>query len=314
MTDRAMTSASDENAFVHAALLYRDTEQLRVAVRRFVGDAVAAGEPLLAVLPSASLQLLGDVLDDAGGDQRREDMADAGRNPSRVIPMLVDWLDGCDGRARVISEPLWPGRSDAEAAECLRHEALMNHALATTAVSVLCPYDVEHLAGELIAGAEMTHPRVIDHAGVRASRTYGEPLDVARGEHWPQAPPTPPVSELAFDGDLWALRHSLAEDALLAGMDPTRREDLVFAVNEVASNAVRHGDGRCHARVWRDGDSIVSEIRATSAIDDPLAGRRRPEIGATGGRGLWLINQVCDLVELRSDGDGSSVRVHVAMG
>jgi hypothetical protein len=29
------------------------------------------------------------------------------------------------------------------------------------------------------------------------------------------------------------------------------------------------------------------------------------------GRGLWLINQLCDLVELRSDGSGTTLRMHV---
>ena len=314
MTDRAMTSSRGEDTLVHAALLYRDPEQLRAAIGAFVAGAVAAGEPLLAVLPPASLELLDDVFDAADGSLQRVDMTEAGRNPSRLIPMLEDWLGGCDARARVISEPLWPQRSAAEAAECLRHEALVNHALFGANVDVLCPYDVEHLDAELIQGAELTHPRIVDGAGARASDTYGNPLEVARGDSWPQARPAPPVSELDFDGDLWALRRSLAGDPLLAAMDPTRREDLVFAVNEAASNAVRHGDGRCRARVWRDGVSIVSEIRTTSAIDDPLAGRRYPGLDAASGRGLWLINQLCDLVELRSDHDGASIRMHVQVG
>jgi hypothetical protein len=40
-------------------------------------------------------------------------------------------------------------------------------------------------------------------------------------------------------------------------------------------------------------------------------GRRRPDHGAETGRGLWLINQVCDLVELRTGACGTTVRMHL---
>jgi hypothetical protein len=48
-------------------------------------------------------------------------------------------------------------------------------------------------------------------------------------------------------------------------------------------------------------------------ISDPLAGRRRPAPGALGGHGLWLVHQVCDQVELRSDGSGTTIRMHMAI-
>ena len=44
----------------------------------------------------------------------------------------------------------------------------------------------------------------------------------------------------------------------------------------------------------------------------PLAGRRRPA-DATGGHGLWIVYQVCDLVELTSDANGTTVRMHMAL-
>jgi anti-sigma regulatory factor (Ser/Thr protein kinase) len=313
MTSGATTSPRGETALVHAALLYRDPVQLRLAASEFVSAAALAGEPVLAVLPGPHLELLQDVLDGAGGELERRDMAEVGGNPGRLIPMLHAWLEGRPTRSRVISEPLWPGRDESEAAESLRHEALLNHALAGEAVSVLCPFDAEHLDAELIVGAKLTHPRLIDHTGTRSSEIYGDPLDVARGENWPQSDPDPPVLELPFDGDLWALRRALWSETLLSGLAPERREDFVFAINEAVSNALRHGDGTCRTRLWQAGDRIVSEVRTSSAITDPLAGRRRPAPDATNGRGLWLINQVCDLVELRSGPDGASLRMHIGL-
>jgi anti-sigma regulatory factor (Ser/Thr protein kinase) len=313
MTSTAMTSMRDGGTLVHAALLYRNQEQLRVALEQFLRDGAREGEPCLVALPGDHLEPLGDLLEGCGADVRVEDMTELGRNPARVIPSLLDWLDGQSGPARVVSEALWPGRSYAEVAECLRHEALLNLALADCDVSVLCPYDAAHLDAEILAGAELTHPYLIDDIGPRPSMSYGDPIEVARGAGWPQSDPAPPVTDLAFAGDLRQLRHALAADPLLADLEPARREDLVFAVNEAVSNAVRHGDGLARARVWRDGDDVVGEISTTTVIDDPLAGRRTPDPADAGGRGLWLINQVCDLVEVRSDRAGASVRMHVGV-
>ena len=96
-------------------------------------------------------------------------------------------------------------------------------------------------------------------------------------------------------------------------LSPERRADLVFAVNEVATNAVRHADGICTTHVWRDGDTVVAELSCTSSLD-AVAGRMRPSPDALAGRGLWLVNQLCDLVELRSGHGGTTVRLHVREG
>jgi anti-sigma regulatory factor (Ser/Thr protein kinase) len=253
------------------------------------------------------------VLESSGVVLEVLDAGEAGRNPNRLIPTVLQWLADRPDRSRILSESIWPGRDEVEMAECLRHEALVNHALGSEPVSLLCPFDAAHLDGEILAGAEMTHPRVIDETGLRPSVLFGDPLVLARGENWPQREPVAPVCELSFDGDLWALRRRLEQVELLAELPPQRREDLVLAVNEAASNAVRHGDGTCRARIWRDGGRIVCEISTTTSIDDPLAGRRRPDPDAISGRGLWLINQLCDLVELRNGPAGANVRMHVAL-
>ena len=42
--------------------------------------------------------------------------------------------------------------------------------------------------------------------------------------------------------------------------------------------------------------------------------RLRPDISQEGGRGLWLANQLCDLVKIRSGERGTVVRLHVPAG
>jgi hypothetical protein len=52
-------------------------------------------------------------------------------------------------------------------------------------------------------------------------------------------------------------------------------------------------------------------VRDRGRIDDPLVGRIRPGPEQHRGRGLWLVNQLCDLVQLRTSGNGTIVRMHM---
>lgn len=311
MTGDLSTSAVQGEGLLHEALMYRGRPELEDAVREFVRAGAAAGEPVLVAVPRANLKWLPAALGDDAANVRFEDMNEIGRNPACILPMIQEWLDQHDRRARVISEPMWPQRSYAETAECLRHEALLNHALQGSDATILCPYDAENLEALVLEGAELTHPQVRDAAGSRASERYEDPLRGSVSERWPLGDPTEPMSEHSFAGDLRSLRRAIDADPSLKGVTRERREDVVFVVNEAATNAVRHGDGRCTARLWHDGRSVVSEVSFDTTVPDVLAGRVRPLSDAVDGRGLWLINQMCDLVELRTAATGTTLRMHV---
>lgn len=311
MNGELSTPAAHGEGLLHEALLYRGRTELETAAREFARAGVAAGEPVLVAVPRANLQWLRAALADDAADVHFEDMNEVGRNPARILPMIQEWVDQHDGRARVISEPMWPERSYAETAECLRHEALLNHALAGSGARILCPYDAEHLDAPVLEGAALTHPVLRDAAGSRPSERFEDPLGGSLSERWPLDDPTEPMSEHIFAGDLRSLRHAVAADPSLEDLTRERREDVVFVVNEAATNVVRHGNGRCTARLWHDGRSVVSEVSFETLVPDVLAGRRRPLPDAPSGRGLWLINQVCDLVELRTVGAGTTLRMHV---
>jgi DcmR-like sensory protein len=65
---------------------------------------------------------------------------------------------------------------------------------------------------------------------------------------------------------------------------------------------------------WSEGDTLLCEVRDGGRLDDPLAGRRRPDFSEIGGHVLWIANQLCDLVQLRSFAHGSAVRIHMRTG
>ena len=61
-----------------------------------------------------------------------------------------------------------------------------------------------------------------------------------------------------------------------------------------------------------DEQEILCQLHDQGQIADPLAGRvrRDPE---SRGHGLFLVNQVCDLVELRTGRAGTTVRLHMRL-
>ena len=59
---------------------------------------------------------------------------------------------------------------------------------------------------------------------------------------------------------------------------------------------------------------LAAEVRDHGRIVDPLVGRQRPAPYELGGRGVWLANQLCDLVQVRSSAAGTVVRLRIRTG
>lgn len=311
-------SRDNDQAFRHDALLYAGDEQFLAGALPFIRTGIEAGEPVLVAVDRIKFEMLASAL---GRDARHvqfADMREIGSNPARLIPVLRQFLAGRSvPRTRIweLGEPAWAGRSEAELVECRCHESLLNLAFADDApLSFLCPYDTSSLPPEVIEGARFSHPTIVDGGARHASSAYCG-LDALAGLFAEPLPePRAPVHELAFDGDdLADLRRFIARRARAAKLGEARGDDLVLAINEVATNSVRHGGGRGILRAWQERDALLCEVRDEGLITDPLAGRRRPVDTQIGGYGLWLANQVCDLVQVRSDEHGTAVRVHMRM-
>jgi anti-sigma regulatory factor (Ser/Thr protein kinase) len=116
---------------------------------------------------------------------------------------------------------------------------------------------------------------------------------------------------VAFDSGLAAIRNVVRDQCSAPGTDPLRRDDFVLAVNEIATNSLRHGGGHGSYTLWHDDDVLYCEIRDAGEITNPLVGRVSPPARQTGGRGLWIANQACDLVQVRTGPSGTVVRLYL---
>jgi anti-sigma regulatory factor (Ser/Thr protein kinase) len=298
--------------FFHQALVYRDPGEFIAGVLPFLREGLAAAEPVLVAVGPERTAELREALGADAGDVGFLPMRELGRNPARIIPAWRQFLDATAGRrARGIGEPVWAGRGAAELDECQRHEALLGQAFAAPpSWSLLCPYDASALGEEVLATVARTHPHVVAGGDWSASREYVAGRDCFAGA----LPPAPRgVRVFAFDArGLHEVRSWVGHAARRAGLAMDRAADLVAAASELAANSVAHGGGAGLLRTWPQGNGLVVEVEDAGRLTEPLAGRLRPTRTQEGGRGLWIANQLCDLVQIRSGAGGTVVRLHLA--
>ena len=302
--------------FQHEARFYSGLDEFLAATVPFLLEGLERGEPMFVAALPPQLDALRAALPDGGAGVALDDMRELGRNPAHLIPAWNDFFhrNGAGARpVRGVGELIWPGRSHAELAECRRHEALVNVAFAHAGPwQLVCTYDIDALPTAVNDDAERTHPWVSDGAGARRRNHCCESLGTMAGRFDAPLPPAPDgVASLPFGVDAVALvREYSGHMARAFGLHDVRADDIVLAVHELASNSVRHAGGHGVLRLWRDENRVVCEVADHGHIDLPLVGRQRPEPDRIGGRGLWMANQLCDLVQIRTTSDRNVVRLH----
>ena len=299
--------------FEHEALFYRGDEDFLAGLLPFVHDGLERDEAVVVAEPRPRLELLRDALGDDASAVEFLDMADIGANPARIIGVWAGVLDrhtSAGRRLRGVGEPAYPGRRTAELVECKLHELLLNHAFDDgPGWRLLCPYDQEHLPRAVVQGALHTHP-------VRSTSTTRLPSDgYTAGGHVPafaEGLPEPADAVLRGvygPGDVPATRRTVAQWARSCGLPEDRVEVLELTASELATNSVRHGGGSGTVAMWLEKGAAVVQFTDSGTVLDPLTGRLTPSLDSEGGRGLYLVNQLCDLVQVRSSERGTTVRV-----
>jgi anti-sigma regulatory factor (Ser/Thr protein kinase) len=297
----------------HIALLYRESSEYSAAVDDFMKAGIAEQEPIFVAVPQSQLRLLSQPAEDSLVNLA--EMEELGRNPARIIAALRLFADQHPGRRiRYLGESLWLGRTKAERRETERHEALLNLAFAEGQVTMMCPYNAAALPRSAINIASRTHPVVLSGGRQRSSRHYGGPDESPA--HLTQKLPEPPARALvmAYDSDLHPVRAFVSAAADRARLSAERSTDLVIAASEVAANTLRHTTGGGVIRLWHTAKEMLCQVDDGGYISDPLAGYFRPTGDVPGKQGLWLVNQICDLVELRTAETGTSIRLHMRRG
>lgn len=295
-----MTHLHADGGYSHDLLLHDDDQQLVEGTRAFVGQGLAAGAQ---VLVHSSRERVG-LLRDAIGEHPRLQYAfdeDLYVKPISTLFAYQRQLAGGPQPAKVWVTGTVPLGADAAAqAAWARYESLVNEALGTFDFHALCTYDCRTLPANVLAAARATHPTV--SPGLREHRTtsadYVTPaafLDHALADP-PRRPTTEPAAtaQVTARADLAHLRHLLRDTATRSSTLPAGDvDDLVSAVNEVATNGLVHGRPPVRVTLWSAPAELICEVVDSGVAHlDPLAGFRYP--APTGSRGLWAARQLVD--------------------
>lgn len=314
-----MTQTVPVRHFRHEALFYDGIGQFVDNIVPFIREGLEGQEQVLIVVGPAKIEALQRELGSDAGEVSFADMTSVGRNPARLIPVWRRFVESSPRPrpSRGVGEPIYPDRSPAELLEAQAHETLLNLALhGTNGLKLWCPYDVGVLPPEVVAEARRSHPIVVAHGGGEAHSDiyqHEHPSPARRDE--PLASPPSHAKEFSFGpepGQLGIVRGIVWQYAVRAGLNRLGVDGLTQSVNEIATNSQVHGGGRGVLRLWTQDGAVICEVSDAGQISgEPLLGRTLPSIQQGGGRGLWLANQLCDLVQIRSGQGGTVIRLHV---
>jgi hypothetical protein len=305
--------------YEHDALFYDSEEELVASAAPFLRAALDRSEGVVLVCADRNASLLAEALH----GHPRIGTLDRSEVYRRVPAAIATYqrmaeshlAEGAD-RVRVVGEIDFD-RDDWE--EWARFEALSNAVLGPYSLWALCLYDTRRLRAEVLEAAERTHPRLITAADRAPNPHYVSP-DRFLSEFAAQPDPlesTAPAIDMTGAISLHQLRQEVT--ALLeAGSGPAvgGRPDLVngfvFAVSEVATNAMSYGRPPVRVRVWSAGDRAVCTVTDHGdGFSDPFTGyqsrgHRNVEID---GQGLWMARQLCDVVSITREPGAFTVRI-----
>ncbi|WP_246080821.1 sensor histidine kinase [Modestobacter altitudinis] len=307
--------------YQHDLAVYDSPDQLVALAIPFLRAGLAAGEAAVIAVEDSSARSLLDALGDEDGIVvlERHGVYRA-RTPAAITAfhkLAQERVEAGHPRVRVVGETDF-GPSARDWLEWQRYEAVINQALPAQLLWGLCVYDARRLPDEVVEAGLRTHPHLVTEHGRKPNPDYVQPADYLRSLPVPVEPleATEPLLQVDDVSDFIGLRHTVGERLAGLGGDPDRVEDLHLAIDEMSSNAVRHGSPPVQLRLWASADRVVCRISDRGrGMDDPFAGYG-PAHGtdlSRGGMGLWLARQLCDNVDVIDVGAGLTVRLATAL-
>ncbi|NUR91585.1 MAG: ATP-binding protein [Nonomuraea sp.] len=116
---------------------------------------------------------------------------------------------------------------------------------------------------------------------------------------------------LPITGDLATTRERIRDFAEVSSMSPERIGDLILAVNEGVTNVLDHAGGRGELTLRSDDDGLTVVIADDTDLLTSAHLRREPGETPTRGMGLWIIQQLCDLVTVEHTGGRSVLSLYM---
>jgi anti-sigma regulatory factor (Ser/Thr protein kinase) len=305
------------DGYIHDALLYDSVDELTSAAVPFLMEGLVTGDAAVIAAGAPTAGILTEALN---GDPRLHVLERSEvyrtRTPT-AITVFRRLAERCSaegiGRVRVVGEVDF-GRTERDWLEWQRYEAVINIALAAWPVWGLCVFDTQRLPEPVLTSTLRTHPNLVTPESRGSNPLFGDPVRYLRSLPVPPEPleETPPRLAALDVSDFIGLRHAVAAELATADAPREVLEDFLVAVDEMTSNAVRHGHPPVDVALWISADRLVSTISDGGRGWDAAFAGYGPAHGddlSCGGMGLWMARQLCDHLDITRHGEGVSVRL-----
>ncbi|HTX63824.1 MAG TPA: ATP-binding protein [Acidimicrobiales bacterium] len=301
--------------FLHTAVLHRTTEELVDQLAPLVGGWLSMRDRVFVNLSSPRADALRVAL---GADADRVRWSDASRwlpHPARRLRALQELVAGEErrgsGQLRFVTERAFPTGPPELVNEWERFDAVLNDAFESAALTIVCVFDLAVLPGAA-ERAGCTHPVLGVDPALPSDRYLGARDFLAR----PRTVSELPESAVRAGGCVTPTRaRELVRTGLAGSLEdgakfPAHAVDhLAVVTTELVTNAWQAGARWIQASCWRDAGEMGVQVDDDGpGLTDPFAGYRRPSSSVVGGRGLWIVRQLADLVEIVPSGQGTTAR------
>jgi anti-sigma regulatory factor (Ser/Thr protein kinase) len=316
------TRSSTAVRLEHAAGFHSSDADLLAQLVPLAQACLDRGERLAVALRPATAEALRERLDGSAGSRAKSGDAfvllsdpeipdgPSGQTVAARRALELRALTATDGPVTVLTEH--SSRLDGvDGGFWTEFDAAVNVALADLPVRVTCFFPELPLHLEILAGARRNHPLLLVDGQLQHNPEHRAPRDVLAERPAP-APVLlgPPDIHLQFSAwQLHEVRRAVERALGVADFEPERAEDVVLAVNELATNAVEHGSPEAQLSLWSGPDGLVCEIDDSGSLRDPLPGLQAPHPAEPRGRGVWIARQLCDALHVWVDGHGTHVRL-----
>jgi transcriptional regulator with XRE-family HTH domain len=163
----------------HSAFRYGTEEEFRTTAGPFLAEGIERSEATLAVTSAANIELLREYL---GKEARRVEFVDESTWYTTPIAALQAYQAFGDAKlsagahwVRLIGQPSWAERSDAQIRLWTLYESLLNLVFSASPLTAVCAYDERSVAPEIVAQAHLTHPHTVGEAGTSENPHYTDP-------------------------------------------------------------------------------------------------------------------------------------------
>lgn len=311
----AMTGIDEVGGPLHTAVCHRTTDEALEHLVPFLEEALRHKDDVFVNLSADRGAALRAELGRDADRVRWSDTQHWYPHPGRRLRAIQDLVEGQArhgrGRLRFVGECAFAAGPPALVAEWERFDAVLNDALVGVPVSMVCTYDTSELAPELVERVGCSHPLLGLSPSVENAE-YVAPADYLAQARSAPAPVPQGAERLSGRPKPAAVRALVQKVLRDAGLSEDRVDDISVAATEIATNAWQVGAEQIEVACWhQDGELGVQVDDDGPGLSDPLAGYRRPAPSDERGRGLWIVRQLADVLEIWPRDGGTSIRLRV---